>query len=110
MLFRPGTDFGGGSIQLLDRHTARPVIEKVYDRVREGSIAWPDRAERSWNSRLADEPRSRGGATSLRYAVHRDPGGDATGYALYRINDASDAAGNDTSAVQVVELAAATGC
>ncbi|WP_235618125.1 GNAT family N-acetyltransferase [Streptomyces sp. CB02400] len=108
MSFRPGTDFGGGGIQLLDRHTARPVIEKVYDRVREDSIAWPGRAERAWNSRLADEPRSRGGATSLRYAVHRDPGGDATGYALYRINDTSDAAGNDTSAVQIVELAAAT--
>ncbi|MFD8325723.1 hypothetical protein [Streptomyces lydicus] len=28
--------------------------------------------------------------------------------ALYRINDAQDALGNDTSAVQIVELAAAT--
>ncbi|WP_019067342.1 GNAT family N-acetyltransferase [Streptomyces hokutonensis] len=108
MLFRPGTDCGSGSILLLDPEAARPLIEKVYDQVRTGSIAWPDRAERFWDSRLADPPHSRGGATSLRYAVHRDRGGDTTGYVLYRINDAQDALGNDTSAVRIVELAAAT--
>ncbi|MEU6331825.1 GNAT family N-acetyltransferase [Streptomyces sp. NPDC047049] len=108
MLFRPGTDFGDGTIQLLDRDTARPSIEKVYEAVRTASIAWPDRAERFWNNRLDDAPHSRDGATSLRYAVHREPHGDTTGYALYRINDARDALGNDTSAVQIVELAAAT--
>ncbi|MEU0212253.1 GNAT family N-acetyltransferase [Streptomyces canus] len=108
MLFRPGTDYGGGSVLLLDREAARPLIEKVYDQVRTGSIAWPDRAERFWDSRLADPPHSRGGATSLRYAVYRDRDGDTTGYALYRINDARDALGNDTTAVRIVELAAAT--
>lgn len=108
MVFRPGTDFGDGTIQLLDRDTAQPSIEKVYDQVRTASIAWPDRAERFWNSRLRDAPQSRGGATSLRYAVHRDPGGEITGYALYRINDAQDALGNDMSAVRIVELAATT--
>ncbi|MFE3772168.1 GNAT family N-acetyltransferase [Streptomyces sp. NPDC059122] len=79
--FRPGTDFGDGTIQLLDRDTARPLIEKVYDQVRAASVAWPDRAERFWDSRLADAPHSRGGATSLRCLVHRDAVGDTTGYA-----------------------------
>ncbi len=108
MRFCPGTDFGDGTIRLLDRDTARPSIEKVYGHVRAVSIGWPDRSERFWNSRLRDAPQSRGGATSLRYAVHRDRDGDATGYALYRINDAQDALGNDMSAVRIVELAAAT--
>lgn len=106
--FRPDADFGDGTVQLLDRDTARPLIERVYDQVRNVSIAWPDRAERFWNSRLDDAPHSRGGATSLRYAVHRDQGGDATGYALYRISETRDALGNDTSAVRIVELAAST--
>jgi len=108
MVFRPGTDFGDGTVQLLDRDTARSSIEKVYDQVRAGSIAWPDRAERFWNSRLRDAPKSRGGATSLRYAVHWDADGETTGYVLYRINDAQDVLGNDTSAVRIVELAATT--
>ncbi|BCL26995.1 sterol carrier protein domain-containing protein [Streptomyces aurantiacus] len=108
MLFRPGTDFGDGAVQLLDHDTARPSIEKVYDRVRTVSVAWPDRAERFWNNRLDDAPQARGGATSLRHAVHRAPDGDITGYALYRSNDARDPLGNDTSAVRVVEPAATT--
>jgi predicted acetyltransferase len=108
MLFRPGTDFGAGSIRLLDRDAARPLVEEVYDQARTGSIGWPDRARQSWNRRLTEAPHSGGGVTSLRYAMHRGPGGDTTGYALYRISNASDALGNDTSTVQVMELAATT--
>ncbi|WP_399897654.1 sterol carrier protein domain-containing protein [Streptomyces sp. BBFR51] len=112
MLFRPGTDFADGTVRLLDRDPARPgparpLIEPVYDRVRTTSIGWPDRADRFWDSRLDDAPHARGGATALRCAVHLDHRGDATGYALYRINDARDALGGDTSAVRVVEPAAA---
>ncbi|WP_232792572.1 GNAT family N-acetyltransferase [Actinacidiphila yeochonensis] len=108
MHFRPGIDFGDGTIRLLSRDEARPLMEKVYDQVRTGSIGWPDRTNRFWNSRLNDAPHSRGGATSLRFAVHHSPGGDATGYALYRLNSARDALGNNASAVQLVELATAT--
>jgi predicted acetyltransferase len=106
MAFRPGTDFGAGSMHLLDRDAARPLVEAVYDRARADAIGWPGRAERAWETRLSDAPRSRGGATALRYAVHRDPTGAATGYALYRINAERDVLGNDASAVRVVELAA----
>ncbi|AWW43393.1 GNAT family N-acetyltransferase [Streptomyces cadmiisoli] len=108
MAFRPGTDFGDGTIELLDHDRARPVIEGVYDQVRTTSIGWPDRARRFWDSRLDDAPHSRGGATALRCAVHRDAAGDTTGYALYRIRRERDALGNDTSTVRIVELAAVT--
>lgn len=106
MVLRPGVDFGTGSVRTLHRDTARPLIEHVYDEVRSVSVGWPDRDDRHWRVRLFDEPHARAGATALRYAVHFDPNGRHTGYALYRHRSAQDAAGEDASVVQVVELAA----
>ncbi|KOG41977.1 GNAT family N-acetyltransferase [Streptomyces decoyicus] len=103
MVFRPGTAFGDGTIRLLGRDEARPLIERVYDQVRTGAVGRPDRTDRSWDSRLCDEPQAREGATSLRFAVHQDPGGHVTGYALYRIRTAVDVFGNNNGAVQVME-------
>lgn len=106
MSFRPGTDFGHGMVRLMDRAQAHPLVEEIYDRVRSSSVGWPDRAAPHWKVRLFDEPHSREGATALRFAVHQAPDGQSTGYALYRHQSARDAVGNDSSAVQVVELAA----
>ncbi|KRV49858.1 GCN5 family acetyltransferase [Wenjunlia vitaminophila] len=106
MRFREDTDFGDGGIRLLDREEARPQIEKVYEQVRVGSVGWPDRADRFWDARLAEGPRASGGVSALRYAVHGEPGGGATGYALYRLRNERDVFGANASAVQVVELAA----
>lgn len=101
--FRPGTEFGDGTIGLLGRDQARPQIEKLYDLVRTGTVGWPGRNANSWASRLTDRPEERGGASALRFALHHDTDGRTTGYALYRIKqDASGGAGN---ALQVVELA-----
>lgn len=108
MIFRPGTDFGHGMVRLMDRAQARPLVEEIYDQVRGSSVGWPDRGAPHWKVRLFDEPHARGGATALRFAVHQEPDGRSTGYALYRHESARDAVGNDSSAVQVVELAAAS--
>ncbi|MEU8780456.1 GNAT family N-acetyltransferase [Streptomyces sp. NPDC048637] len=108
MLFRPRTEFGHGMVRLMDRAQAHPLVEKIYDQVRRSSVGWPDRGASHWKVRLFDEPHSRGGATALRFAVHQEPDGQATGYALYRHKSARDAVGNDSSAVQVVELTAAS--
>lgn len=101
--FRPGTDFGDGTIRLLGRDQARPRIETLYDRVRTGTVGWPGRNGNSWDGRLTDRPETRGGASALRFALHHDADGRTTGYALYRIGQ--DPAGSDGNAVQVVELA-----
>ena len=106
--FRPGTDFGDGAVRLLPRAQARPLIEGVYDEVRRGSAGWPDRQESHWNVRLFDEPQARGGATSLRFSVHRERDGRTTGYILYRHLTTREAASGDGRTVQVVELAAAS--
>ncbi|CAM06499.1 sterol carrier protein [Saccharopolyspora erythraea NRRL 2338] len=106
MSFRPGTGFGEGTVRLVDRAQARPLIEKVYDQVRASSVGWPDRADCHWNVRLFDEAYARGGTTSLRFALHQEPDGQATGYVCYRHKGGQDALGNDSSAVLVEELAA----
>ncbi|MFH8614992.1 GNAT family N-acetyltransferase [Streptomyces sp. NPDC017979] len=96
--FLPGTDFGTGRVLLLPPDEARPLIEEAYERARVRTPGWPDRAARFWDFRLLDEPGERGGGTALRYAVHHEPDGTVTGYALYRF--ASD------EEVRVEELAA----
>ncbi|GIG66522.1 GNAT family N-acetyltransferase [Phytomonospora endophytica] len=106
MVFKPGTDFGDGTVEQLDRDAARPLLEKVYDRVWPGRAGWADRSETLWNGRLFDEPGTRDGATSLRFAVHREPGGEVTGYVLFRRANAVDALGEFAGTVRVQELAA----
>ncbi|MEU8325164.1 GNAT family N-acetyltransferase [Nonomuraea sp. NPDC048881] len=97
MALRPGTDLGDGTIRLLARQDARPLLEKVYDTARRGAVGWVDRAEKFWQARLADGERVRGGGTELRFAVHTEPGGEATGYVLYR---------SRPGLVQVIEVVA----
>ncbi|GAA2424415.1 GNAT family N-acetyltransferase [Streptomyces glaucus] len=106
MSFRPGTDFGDGTVRLHHADQVRPLLEGIYDQVRAATIGWPDRQAAHWTVRLADHPHRRGGATSLRFAVHHERDGRATGYALYRHGEAPDGLGGSAGVVQVVELAA----
>jgi predicted acetyltransferase len=109
MAFRPGTDFGTGTIRLVACDRARPQLERVYERLWPGTVGWPDRTQRFWTSRLRDEPHNRGGGTALRCAVHADGDGTVSGYALYRLRDERDALGAASSTVHVIELAAVSG-
>ncbi|MBA8826483.1 putative acetyltransferase [Saccharopolyspora lacisalsi] len=106
MRFRPDVDLGRGSIRLVDRAEARPLIEPVYDAVRRRSVGWLDRPDRFWRARLYDEEHVRGGATALRFAVHREPDGAVTGYAIYRLKGTGD--DDPDSTVRVIELVATT--
>ncbi|MET8472475.1 GNAT family N-acetyltransferase [Streptomyces sp. NPDC006422] len=99
MSLRPGTDLGDGSIRLLGRDEARPLLEKVHESVRATAVGWVDRTEKFWEARLAETEQARDGGTALRFAVHLEPTGEATGYALYR---------SKADLVRVVEVAAAS--
>ena len=44
MRSRSGIDVGQGTIRLLNRDEARPLMEKVYDTIRIGTVGWVDRA------------------------------------------------------------------
>ncbi|WP_438483560.1 GNAT family N-acetyltransferase [Streptomyces sp. S186] len=106
LCFRPDTDFGEGTVRLQHADQARPLVEKVYDQARTTAVGWPDRQAVHWAVRLADYPHRRGASTSLRFAVHQDNDGRATGYALYRHSSVPDGLGGSAGVVQVVELAA----
>ncbi|MFB4268754.1 GNAT family N-acetyltransferase [Nonomuraea sp. GTA35] len=99
MALRPGTDLGDGTIRLLSRERAQPLLEKVYDTARRTSVGWVDRTGKFWEARLADGEGARDGGTALRFAVHLEAGGEVTGYALYR---------SKQDLVHVVELAVTT--
>ncbi|MGP3921449.1 GNAT family N-acetyltransferase [Nonomuraea sp. 10N515B] len=99
MALRPGTDLGDGTIRLLGRQEARPLLEKVYDTARRSGVGWVDRTEKFWEARLADGERVREGGTALRFGFHTEPGGEVTGYALYR---------SKSRLVQIIEVAATT--
>jgi predicted acetyltransferase len=101
MRFRSDIDVSQGTIRLLSRAEARPLIEKVYETVRIGSVGWLDRPGTFWNARLYDEEHMRDGATALRFAVHEEPDGAVTGYAIYRLK-------GQENTVQVKELTATT--
>ncbi len=119
MQFWPDIDVGRGTIRLLSREAARPPMEQVYDTVRVASVGWTDRPRPYWDASLSDDEHGRGGATALRYAVHAEPDGAITGYALYRLKEGGkDGSGEgriersgtalNTSTVQVIEMAATT--
>lgn len=82
LVFRPGTDFGDGTMSLLDAATARPVLADCYRRVAAVTVGWPDRDAAAWDFRLYDPPRPDQGL--LRYALHTEPDGRVSGYVLYR--------------------------
>ncbi|MBF6591266.1 MAG: sterol carrier protein domain-containing protein, partial [Ktedonobacterales bacterium] len=86
----------------------RPLMERVYDTVRMDSVGWLDRPGKFWNARLYDEEHVRQEATSLRFAIHEEPGGGITGYAIYRLKGEIDDSGNNRNTVRVKELAATT--
>ncbi|WP_119291788.1 GNAT family N-acetyltransferase [Streptomyces sp. YIM 130001] len=97
MALRPGTDLGDGTVRLLGREDARPLLEKVYECVRGTAVGWVDRTEKFWEARLAEGERD--GGTALRFAVHLERGGEATGYAVYR---------SEPGSVRIIEVAAAS--
>lgn len=106
MRLHPSMDTGQGRVLLLDRAQARPLLEKTYDTVRADSVGWVDRPERFWDALLRDDQSARPGMTAMRFAVHTEPGGEATGYAIFRFRGADEGRGAPAT-VHVVELASA---
>ncbi|WP_240687369.1 GNAT family N-acetyltransferase [Amycolatopsis suaedae] len=102
LVFHRDVDFGDGTVHLVDRSTALPVITRVYDRTRATAVGWPDRDPCHWTVRLSRE-HAAAGTTSSRFALHREPGGEVTGYAMYRHRS-----GQEARTVVLEELVATT--
>lgn len=104
MAFRAGVDLGSGTLRLVSRADARPLLEKVFEQVRVDAVGWLDRPSSAWEYRLDEDEGSRAGATTWRYVVHSEPGGAVTGYALYRLK----AWTSEPNTVRVGEVVATT--
>lgn len=107
MGFRSGVDTGQGTIRLLSRDEARPLMEMVYDTVY-NSVGWVERPVKFWDYRLYDAERARQDTSAPRFAIHEEPGGAVNGYAIYRPKYERDVFGNSLNTVQVIELATTT--
>jgi predicted acetyltransferase len=93
MAFRPGVDLGPGTLRLLPREEAQPLVEKVYEALRPQRAGRRDRPASEWEYLFAENEQSREGATRLRYVVHTEPDGEASGYAFYRLKNGRDEPG-----------------
>jgi predicted acetyltransferase len=92
----------GGSLELLDRTEALPLVAGVYDRIRlrrPGTIA---RNEAWWALVLHETASWKGGGDPF-VVVHRDASGEPDGYAVYHV-DAGWDDGNPTGTVDCREL------
>ena len=72
-------------VVLVDPDEAREVLPALFDRKRREVPGMFARSSDWWELEiLADDPRNRGDASSLRYALALDSAGQAIGYAQYR--------------------------
>ncbi len=72
-----------GRLRLADPAAARPEIEPVYDAVRRERPGYYSRGNSTWQMRLFDPEKERGGRTPLRCVLHEDGAGAVDGYLLY---------------------------
>jgi predicted acetyltransferase len=105
--FRREADLGAGRVRLVGEEEARPRLAEVYEQVRVGTPGFLDRRDRWWDYRLYDPEHHRGGASASRYALHEEPGGQVTGYALYRTKSKWSESGPDGE-LTVWEIMAST--
>jgi predicted acetyltransferase len=105
---RPETDTGAGRIRLVGEEEARPHLAAVYETVRPDSPGFLNRSGKWWDTRLWDPEHHRQGASSLRFALHEEPDGRTTGYALYRTKDKWDEREGPAGELLVREVFAST--
>lgn len=78
---------GAGRVVLLTAEQARPFAEAVYGVVAPATPGFLTRDARWWDRLLSDPPHWRRGLTARRHAVHLEPDGTPTGYAIYRLGE-----------------------
>jgi predicted acetyltransferase len=106
---RPDVDTGQGRVKLLSMERFRSEVTGTHDRMRRlvpGDLA---RDERWWERTLrGDEDGEHKDQGIRQYAVHREPDGEVTGYAIYRAKGDWSDTGEPQGTVRVEELRAET--
>ncbi|MDQ6873768.1 MAG: GNAT family N-acetyltransferase [Actinomycetota bacterium] len=104
---RPEVDLGSGRVEVCSREKALPALTSLYEAVRVSRVGHLDRPGSWWNNRLFDPERWRKGASSLRFALHRDEGGNPEAYAVFNVKSQWESSGPQGEA-SVREMVATT--
>lgn len=82
---RPTAPTGGGRVELLEAEHAAKVLPAVLDAARRRQPGDVRRPDAWWDILFRDPENDRAGAGARFYAVHESAGGEADGYAVYRV-------------------------
>ncbi|MGJ6126358.1 GNAT family N-acetyltransferase [Mycolicibacterium sp. Y3] len=82
--FRADVDLGAGTVSETDRETLLRAAPAIYDRALANLPGRMDRPGPWWDYWLHDSAERRKGTGSIRFALHHEPDGSASAYAIYR--------------------------
>ncbi len=101
--FLDSVDLGDGWVEQVDPADYLGLVQPVHQRLLADRPGALDRPDVWWERIVFDPTDSRRGATSYRYAVHRDAAGGIDGYVQYRIKSDWNADG-PAGEVRISEL------
>jgi predicted acetyltransferase len=104
MAFRPDVDLGTGTVVPVDADAYRDGAARVHEALRRWVPGNLERDERWWGRLLRDPAEHRHRASARRYLLHREAGGEVTGYAAFRVRSrwTDDGAPDGTVVVEEV--------
>jgi predicted acetyltransferase len=108
LALRRDVDTGSGRVRVVDADEFRAAAAGIHDAVRRfvpGNLA---RDDRWWDRLLRDEPDQRHGYTARRHALHVEPDGTVTGFALYRLKSSWSATSEPEGTLRVGEVRSTT--
>lgn len=82
--FRPEVDLGAGTVSETDAAGLLAAGPAIYDQVLAGLPGRMDRTRPWWDYLIFDNERRRRDIGRVRFAVHHEPDGTASAYAIYR--------------------------
>lgn len=97
-----------GRVTLVDKVEAAKVLPGVLDRARRCRPGDVTRPGAWWDGLFRDPEKNRNGGGPAFYAVHESPGGEADGYAVYRVKHNWDD-GSPSGRLMVVEIVGVDG-
>jgi predicted acetyltransferase len=101
--FRPEIDLGNGAVTETDAETLLATGPAIYDRALADLPGRMDRPRTWWDYRLHDNDERRRDSGGLRFALHHEPDGTPSGFAVYRAKqDRSGPGPNGTLTVEEV--------
>jgi predicted acetyltransferase len=106
--FRPDVDLGDGSVREVDAETLLSCAPAIYERAianRPGQMARP---RPWWESWIHDNDERRKDSGRIRFAVHHEADGAASGFAVYRPKSQWADTGQPNAELQIQEVRATT--